>query len=152
MQKVTVLPALLLAATTMAVTTACENTRAGAARDAEIAAEQARQSGERAAEATKEAAREAEPAVRDAGEAIAEGAASVRDAADRSTTTVQVKSALIADTSVDASNIDVDTDTTRQIVTLRGSVPSAAQKSTAERIARDKADGFAVVNELRIAG
>ena len=152
MNKLTVLPALLLAATTMAATTACENTRAGAERDAEIAADEARRSGERAAEATKEAAREAGPAVRDAGEAVTEGAASVKDAAETSTTTAQVKSALMADTRVDASSIDVDTDTTRQVVTLRGSVPTAAQKATAERIARDKAEGFVVVNELRIAG
>ena len=141
MNKLTVLPALLLAATTMAVTTACDNTRAGAARDTEVAAEQARQAG-----------REAEPAVRDAGDAIADGAAAVKDAADSSTTTAQVKSALIAEAAVDASNINVDTDTARQTVTLRGSVPTTAQKAAAERIARDKAEGFVVVNELKIAG
>jgi hyperosmotically inducible periplasmic protein len=152
MNRLTGLPALLLAATTMAVTTACDNTHAGASKDAEIAAEQARQSGERAAEATREAAREAGPAVREAGDAVADAAASVKDAAETSTTTVQVKSALLADTRVDASKIDVDTDTTRQVVTLRGSVPTAAQKATAERIARDKAEGFVVVNELKIAG
>jgi hyperosmotically inducible protein len=152
MKKMTVLPALLLAAATMAVTTACENTRAGAEKDTEVAAEKARQAGDRAADATADAARKAEPAVRDAGEAVAEGTAAVKDAAETSTTTAQVKSALLADTRVDASNIDVDTDTTRRVVTLRGSVPSATQKSTAERIARDKAEGFQVVNDLRIAG
>jgi osmotically-inducible protein OsmY len=152
MKKLNVLPALLLAASAMAVTTACENTRAGAREDAEIAAEKARQSGEKAADATADAARKAEPAVKDAGEAIADGAAAVKDAAQTSTTTAQVKAALMADSRVDASNIDVDTDVTRRIVTLRGSVPSATQKSSAERIARDKAEGFQVVNELRIAG
>ena len=152
MNKLPVLPALLLATTTIAATTACDNTRAGARTDAEIAAEKARQTGERAGEATADAAREAEPAARDAGDAVAEGAGAVTDAIDASTMTAQVKSALMADTRVDSSDIDVDTDVTRRVVTLRGSVPSATQKSSAERITRDKAEGFQVVNELRIAG
>lgn len=151
MKHATVIPALLLAAA-MAVTTACENTRAGAEKDAELAAEQAKKTGERAAEATKEAAREAEPAIREAGEAVAEGAAKAADAVEATTTTAKVKSALMADKNVNAANIDVDTDIPRRIVTLRGSVPSETQKTTAARIARDKAEGFQIVNELKIAG
>jgi hyperosmotically inducible protein len=120
MKNATILPAMLLAATAMVATSACDNTREGAERDAEVAAEQSKDAGDRAA--------------------------------DVSTTTAQVKSALMADRAVDASNIDVDTDGSRRIVTLRGSVKTAAQKTAAERIARDKAEGFKIVNELTIAG
>jgi osmotically-inducible protein OsmY len=156
MKNVTILPALLLAATTMVATSACENTREGAERDAEVAADQAQQSGDRAADAARDTAREAEPAVRDAGDAVADGAATATDraatAVEVATTTTQVKSALIADGTVDADDIDVDTNGDRRTVTLRGSVKSAAQKTAAERIARDKAEGFKIVNELTIAG
>lgn len=149
-------PALLLAAVTVSVSAACDNTRAGAKQDAEIAAEQAKQAGEKAAEATADAARDAGQATREAGEAVAEGAAEVKDqaalAAAASTTTGSVKSALMADRSVDSSNVDVDTDAARRVVTLRGSVPSAAQRVAAERIARAKASGYEVVNDLRIVG
>lgn len=155
MRNATILPALLLAATAM-VATACDNTREGAERDAEIAAEQSRQAGDRAADATADAARDAGAAAREAGDAVADGAAEATDSAasaiEVSTTTAQVKSALMADQTVDASNIDVDTDGSRRTVTLRGSVKTAAQKTEAERIARDKAEGFRIVNELTIAG
>ncbi len=65
-------------------------------------------------------------------------------------TTTSVKSALMADKSVDATKIDVDSDGTTKVVTLRGSVPSEAQRASAERIARDKAEGYTVVNQLTI--
>jgi osmotically-inducible protein OsmY len=35
-------------------------------------------------------------------------------------------------------------------VTLKGYVPTAEQKAAAERIARDKAEGYTIANELRI--
>ena len=59
------------------------------------------------------------------------------------TNTVDVKSALIADGRVDASNINVDTSSSTKTVVLKGSVPSAQQKTTAEAIARDEGDGGA---------
>jgi osmotically-inducible protein OsmY len=65
--------------------------------------------------------------------------------------TVDVKSALIADGRVDASNINVDTVASTRTVVLKGSVPTADQKSAAERIARDHAKGYTITNQLSIA-
>lgn len=62
--------------------------------------------------------------------------------------TVDVKAALMADKRVDASGIDVDTDHKTRTVTLKGHVPSTDQRMTAEEIAREKAEGYTVYNEL----
>lgn len=65
--------------------------------------------------------------------------------------TVDVKSSLIADGRVDASNINVDTNSSTKTVVLKGTVPSAEQKTQAEAIARDKAEGYRIVNQLTVA-
>lgn len=65
--------------------------------------------------------------------------------------TFDVKAALIADGRVDAGNINVDTVASTRTVVLKGSVPSAEQKAAAERIAREQAKGYNVVNQLTIA-
>jgi osmotically-inducible protein OsmY len=52
---------------------------------------------------------------------------------------------------VDASAIDVDTDEATKTVTLRGTVPAAGQKAAAERIAREKAEGYTVRSQLKVA-
>jgi osmotically-inducible protein OsmY len=67
------------------------------------------------------------------------------------TNTVDVKSALIADGRVDASNINVDTVTASKTVVLKGSVPTAQQKTLAEQIARDKSEGYTIQNQLTVA-
>jgi osmotically-inducible protein OsmY len=64
--------------------------------------------------------------------------------------TFDVKAALIADGRVDAGNINVDTVASTKTVVLKGSVPTAEQKATAERIAREQAKGYTVVNQLAI--
>ena len=64
--------------------------------------------------------------------------------------TVDVKSALIADGRVDASNINVDTSASTKTVVLKGSVPTAQQKTLAEQIARDKAEGYNIQNNLTV--
>jgi hypothetical protein len=66
------------------------------------------------------------------------------------TNTVDVKSALIADGRVDASGINVDTNSSTKTVVLKGTVPSAEQKATAEAIAVDKAEGYRIVNQLTV--
>ena len=66
------------------------------------------------------------------------------------TQTVDVKAALIADGRVDASNINVDTSASTKTVVLKGSVPTAQQKALAEQIARDKAEGYTVSNQLTV--
>ena len=64
--------------------------------------------------------------------------------------TVDVKSALIADGRVDASNINVDTVASTKTVILKGSVPTAEQKAAAERIARENAKGYTINNQLTV--
>ena len=66
------------------------------------------------------------------------------------TNTVDVKSALIADGRVDASNINVDTLSSTRTVVLKGSVPTADQKATAEAIARNNAEGYTISNQLSV--
>jgi len=63
---------------------------------------------------------------------------------------VNVKQALMSDTTVDASNIDVDIDNDTRTVILRGTIPTAPQKGAAERIARAHANGYQVRNELAV--
>jgi osmotically-inducible protein OsmY len=57
----------------------------------------------------------------------------------------------MADSSIDATKIDVDTDENTKTVTLKGSVATAAQKASAERIAKAKAEGYTVRNSLTVA-
>jgi predicted small secreted protein len=64
--------------------------------------------------------------------------------------TVDVKTAIIADKTIDSGAIDVDTYQDKKVVVLRGSVPSAEQKARAERIARDNAKGYTIDNQLAV--
>jgi len=64
--------------------------------------------------------------------------------------TVDVKAALIADSRVDASSINVDTSASTKTVVLKGSVPTAEQKATAEAIAREQAKGYTINNQLTV--
>ena len=64
--------------------------------------------------------------------------------------TMDVKAALIADGRVDAANINVDTSASTKTVVLKGSVPTAEQRTTAETIAREQAKGYAITNNLTV--
>src|ERR671913_148806 len=64
--------------------------------------------------------------------------------------TVDVKSAIIADKTIDSGAIDVDTFQDKKLVVLRGSVPSEAQKARAEQIAGANAKGYTVENKLAV--
>jgi len=122
-----------LGAVTLAlVTYACENT--GKAK------EETREAANATADAAGRAADKAGTAAGEAGDAMHAGKQ-----------TFDVKAALTADTTIDASHIDVDTNGDTKTVTLRGTVPTAAQKEAAERVAREKAEGYAVVNNLTVA-
>jgi osmotically-inducible protein OsmY len=70
------------------------------------------------------------------------------DRASAATETADVKLAISMDKTVDASDINVDTDAATKVVTLKGTVASAEQKARAEAIAVREATGFKVVNEL----
>ena len=65
--------------------------------------------------------------------------------------TVDVKTAIIADKTIDSGAIDVDTYQDKKLVVLRGTVPTEAQKQRAEQIARDNAKGYTVENRLVVA-
>ncbi len=65
--------------------------------------------------------------------------------------TLDVKAALIADGRVDATNINVDTIASTKTVVLKGSVPTAEQKATAEAIAREQAKGYTISNQLTVS-
>ena len=64
--------------------------------------------------------------------------------------TLDVKSAIIADKTVDSGAIDVDTYQDKKVVILRGSVPTMAQKDKAEQIARNHAAGYTIQNQLAV--
>lgn len=65
--------------------------------------------------------------------------------------TVDVKTAIIADKTIDSGAIDVDTYQDKKLVVLRGSVPTEAQKQRAEQIARENAKGYTIDNRLVVA-
>jgi osmotically-inducible protein OsmY len=104
-----------------------------------------------ACEDTSRAREETKDAAAQAAEKTADAARSAGGAIDAAKQTFDVKAALTADTSIDASHIDVDTNHDTRTVTLKGTVPTAAQKSEAERIAREKAEGYTIVNDLTVA-
>ena len=51
---------------------------------------------------------------------------------------------------IDASHIEVDTDANTRTVTLKGTVPTAAQRTAAERVARQDAPGYTIRNLLTV--
>lgn len=122
----------LAVATLALVTYACENTG-------------------KAKEETREAAGAVADTAEKAADKVGDAAGEAGDAIHGAKQTFDVKAALMADTSIDASHIDVDTNGDTRTVTLKGTVPTAAQKAEAERIARDKAEGYTVVNQLTVA-
>ncbi len=109
----------LLLASTIVIATACGKTAEGVKEDSK-----------NAAEATSEAATKAGASV------------------DAAAQTADVKMALMADTTIDASDVNVDTSNDTKTVTLNGSVKSEAQKSRAETLARERAPGYTIVNNL----
>lgn len=114
-----------------------------AERNASEAARDTRNAAERAADRTADAVKDGASAV---GDAVANGGR----AADAAVETMDVKAALIADSRVDAGDINVDSDHLTKTVTLKGHVPTAEQKRVAEDIAKAKATGYRVLNELTV--
>lgn len=122
---------------------ACDNTAAGVKKDAESNAEKA---GAAADSAADKAAAEG----REAADAGKEAAREAGNAVTAAIETIDVKSALMADRTVDASNINVDTFHETKTVVLKGSVKTATQRDEAARIAAAEAAGYRVDNQLRI--
>ena len=156
------LPAALLSASLFA---ACQNTARGVEQDTERNTAEARQEAREAnAEARQEAreanaemkqeAREAGNAAERAGDRVAnetkDASRSVGGTLDAAAQTMQIKTALIDADNLDAGNIDVDTNGATKTVTLRGHVATASQKAAAERIAKEKAPDYRIVNNLAV--
>src|SRR5918994_3228766 len=165
------LPAALLSVTLFG---ACQNTARGVEQDTERNTAAAKQEGREAnaearqeareanAEARQEAreanaelkqeSREAGNAAERAGDRVGqeprEATRSVGATLDAAAQTMQIKTALIDADNLDANNIDVDTNATTKTVTLKGHVPTAAQKAAAERIAKEKAPDYRIVNSI----
>ena len=115
---------------------ACSNTAAGVEQDARENADKAATAADRAEDKARPAAEEA---AREAGSAAA---AAVE--------TIDVKSALMADRTVDASHINVDTMHETKTVVLKGSVKTATQRDEAARIAAAEAPGYRIDNQLTV--
>lgn len=167
------LPAALLSASLFA---ACQNTARGVEQDTERntaeakqeareanaelkqeareASAEAKQEGREANAELKQEAREAGNAAERAGDRAAAEAKdvtrSVGATLDAAAQTMQIKTALIDADNLDANDIDVDTNASTKTVTLRGHVPSASQKAAAERIAKEKAPDYRIVNNIAI--
>jgi len=167
------LPAALLSASLFA---ACQNTARGVEQDTERNTAEAKQEAREAnADARQEAreanaemkqeareanaelkqeSREAGNAAERAGDRVAQesrdATRSVGSTLDAAAQTMQIKTALIDADNLDANNIDVDTNGAAKTVTLRGHVATASQKAAAERIAKEKAPDYRIVNNLAI--
>jgi osmotically-inducible protein OsmY len=116
----------------LAIAAACSNTAKGVEKDAEKAGDQAAEATGKAADATASAAQDAQSTV---------GAAME---------TADVKTALLADTRLKATGINVDTNKDTKTVTLNGTVPSDSDRVLAVEIAKSKAPDYRVVNNLTI--
>ena len=87
-------------------------------------------------------------AVKNAGEAVG-GAAAV------TTLTPKIKNALIASKQIDASTLNVDTDASKKMVILKGTLPTAEKKALATTIAQkalvDNKSDYTVQNNITVA-
>ena len=122
---------------------ACSNTAAGVEQDA-------RENADKAAAAADKAEDKARPAAEEAAAETKEAAREAGSAIKGAIETIDVKSALMADRTVDASHIDVDTFHETKTVVLKGSVKTATQRDEAARIAAAEAPGYRIDNQLRV--
>jgi hyperosmotically inducible protein len=108
----------------------------------------AREAGRKADEKTDEAQRKADDktdaAQRKAGDATDRAGEAIGDAA----VTAAVKSKFLADTAI--SGLKIDVDTKNNVVTLTGTVPTAAEKTRAVSVARGTEGVKSVVDRLKV--
>ena len=140
----------LIAIVAISITTACENTARGLKQDASEVEAETRDERAQAAAAAREVAQDAVQTGRavgamaaDAGEELAEKAGALGE-------NIDVKTALMADPAVDASRIDVDVNSRSKTITLKGHVPTDAEREKAEAIAKANAGGYAVDNQITV--
>ena len=129
---------------------ACDNTADGVKRDTAEATDAARDKSDAAKAEAKDEAAEAKAEGREAADDARRTAGTAGAAIDAAGETIDVKTALMADDTVDADEINVDTFHETKTVVLKGSVPTAAQKTAAGRIAAREAEGYKIDNQLTV--
>jgi hypothetical protein len=129
---------------------ACDNTASGVRQDSAEATDAARDKSDAAKADAKDEAAEARAEGREAGDDARRTAGNAGAAVDAAGETIDVKTALTMDDTIDASEINVDTFHETKTVVLKGSVPTAAQKAAAGKIAAREAEGYKVDNQLTV--
>jgi osmotically-inducible protein OsmY len=127
---------------------ACDDTARGIKKDTAEATDAAKDATADARADAKDKSDAAKAEGRDVAGDAKRTAGEAGAAIDAATETLDVKAALMADSTVDASDINVDTFKETKTVVLKGSVPTAAMKTEAGRIAEREADGYKVDNQL----
>jgi osmotically-inducible protein OsmY len=140
----------IFAAAAIGLVGACENTARGLKEDAARAEQATRDEGAQARENAKGVANDAAQAARTVGHMAAAASEEVAERASAVRRNVNVKAALMADPAVDATRIDVDADYRTRTLSLKGFVPTEGERSRAEAIAKDKAQGYTVVNHITV--
>lgn len=130
------------------MTAACDNTARGAREDAAEAKRDAQESTADVKDKARDEAAKAAAEGREAKDDVRRTAGNAGAAIDAAAETIDVKTALMTDAAVDASDINVDTFHETKTVVLKGSVPSAAQKTEAGNIAAREAEGYKIDNRL----
>ncbi len=129
---------------------ACSNTAAGVEQDAKENADKAAAAADRAEDKADNAGDKAAAAGREAAADTKEAAREAGAATAAAIETIDVKTALMADRTVDASHINVDTFHETKTVVLKGSVKTATQRDEAARIAAAEAPGYRIDNQLTV--
>jgi osmotically-inducible protein OsmY len=129
---------------------ACSNTAAGVEQDARENADKAAAAADKAEDKADRAGDKAAAEGREAAAATKEAAREAGSATAAAIETIDVKTALMADRTVDASHINVDTFHETKTVVLKGSVKTATQRDEAARIAAAEAPGYRIDNQLKV--
>jgi len=111
--------------------TAGDATRDAAERTGDAARDAAHRTGDAASDAAHRTGDAARDASSSAAQNTKDAANSLGSKIDAATQTMDVKTALMSDKTVDASGIDVDTNADTKTVTLKGHVKTAAEKQRA---------------------
>ena len=129
---------------------ACSNTAAGVEQDAKENADKAAAAADKAEDKADRAEDKASAAGREAAAETKEAAREASSAVKGAIETIDVKTALMADRTVDASHINVDTFHETKTIVLKGSVKTATQRDEAARIAAAEAPGYRIDNQLTV--
>lgn len=140
----------VVAAFAIAGTAACQNTARGLKQDAQQVEEQTRDERADVKDKAQGLGQDAARAANRAGETAGQVGEELAERAGAAWETVDVKGALMADASVDATRIDVDTSYKTKTVTLSGYVPTETERNMAEVISKARAEGYTVVNNLQV--